>query len=153
MPGRGNPYNLINNALFTPEERSERARVAGRASAIARKQQGFVKKAAKLCLKMKIKDDLDADTIKILKDNNFDINDKLTVLTAGLSNLAAKAIKGDKTALDMLISYSGEKIEQMQKDEEIDIKRDTYLLSVDQNNQTPKDRNIHLKYVVDEVTA
>ncbi len=102
---------------------------------------------------MKIKDDLDADTIKILKDNNFDINDKLTVLTAGLSNLAAKAIKGDKTALDMLISYSGEKIEQMQKDEEIDIKRDTYLLSVDQNNQTPKDLNINLKYIVDEVTA
>ena len=41
---------------------------------------------------------------------------------------------------------------QKQKDEEIEIKRDSYLLSVDQNNKAPKDLNVTLKYVVDEVT-
>jgi hypothetical protein len=134
----------------TPEERRELATRAGKASGKSRGEKGVAIRAARIA--MSLMPAPTPEVTKALVDAGFDMSKPLTVLTVGMTQLALKASRGDANALGALVDFAGESYAQKQKDEEIEIKRDSYLLSVDQNNKAPKDLNVTLKYVVDEVT-
>ena len=149
MP-RGAPERLVPMSSRTPEERRELATRAGKASGKSRGEKGVAIRAARIA--MSLMPTPTPEVTKALVDAGFDMSKPLTVLTVGMTQLALKASRGDANALGALVDFAGESYAQKQKDEEIEIKRDSYLLSVDQNNKAPKDLNVTLKYVVDEVT-
>lgn len=149
MP-RGAPERLVPMSSRTPEERRELATRAGKASGKSRGEKGVAIRAARIA--MSLMPAPTPEVTKALVDAGFDMSKPLTVLTVGMTQLALKASRGDANALGALVDFAGESYAQKQKDEEIEIKRDSYLLSVDQNNKAPKDLNVTLKYVVDEVT-
>ena len=149
MP-RGAPERLVPMSSRTPEERRELATRAGKASGMSRGEKGVAIRAARIA--MSLMPAPTPEVTKALVDAGFDMSKPLTVLTVGMTQLALKASRGDANALGALVDFAGESYAQKQKDEEIEIKRDSYLLSVDQNNKAPKDLNVNLKYVVDEVT-
>lgn len=149
MP-RGAPERLVPMSSRSPEERRELATRAGKASGKSRGEKGVAIRAARIA--MSLMPAPTPEVTKALVDAGFDMSKPLTVLTVGMTQLALKASRGDANALGALVDFAGESYAQKQKDEEIEIKRDSYLLSVDQNNKAPKDLNVNLKYVVDEVT-
>jgi len=149
MP-RGAPERLVPMSSRTPEERRELATRAGKASGKSRGEKGVAIRAARIAMSLMPKPT--EEVTKALEAAGFDMSKPLTVLTVGMTQLALKASRGDANALGALVDFAGESYAQKQKDEEIEIKRDSYLLSVDQNNKAPKDLNVNLKYVVDEVT-
>jgi len=149
MP-RGAPERLVPMSSRTPEERRELATRAGKASGKSRGEKGVAIRAARIAMSLMPKPT--EEVTKALEAAGFDMSKPLTVLTVGMTQLALKASRGDANALGALVDFAGESYAQKQKDEEIEIKRDSYLLSVDQNNKAPKDLNVTLKYVVDEVT-
>lgn len=149
MP-RGAPERLVPMSSRTPEERRELATRAGKASGKSRGEKGVAIRAARIAMSLMPKPT--EEVTKALEAAGFDMSKPLTVLTVGMTQLALKASRGDANALSALVDFAGESYAQKQKDEEIEIKRDSYLLSVDQNNKAPKDLNVTLKYVVDEVT-
>jgi len=149
MP-RGAPERLVPMSSRSPEERRELATRAGKASGKSRGEKGVAIRAARIAMSLMPKPT--EEVTKALVDAGFDMSKPLTVLTVGMTQLALKASRGDANALGALVDFAGESYAQKQKDEEIEIKRDSYLLSVDQNNKAPKDLNVNLKYVVDEVT-
>lgn len=142
--------HLISMATKTPAERHAFGVMGGKASAKARHEKGIAIRAAQYALKL-APSIRNPEVLQDLTDHGFDVSSKLTVLTVAMTRLAAKAMAGDAGSLEALVNFAGEGYSQKQKDAEIEIKRQTLEAQLKESAQGPRDQNLNVKLIVDDV--
>lgn len=98
------------NARLTPEERSENASKAGKASVEARRRKRTMREAAELFLSLPVKDDeLKGRMVQLGIDAN-DVDNQMAVIVG----LTMKATSGDSKAAKVLAELLGEGQKQLE---------------------------------------
>lgn len=102
--GKGNIENLIKNSDLTPEERIEKARKAGKASAEARRRKKSMRESAELILKMDVVGDVNKENLK-----KFGIEEnEQNYQTAIIVRLVQRAlVEGDTSSIRLLAELTG----------------------------------------------
>lgn len=106
MPRYDGRANLVRPEDRTPEERREAARLAGKASAAARRKKGQMQRLARDVLNLTPR--IGAATRQVLDELGVDPDDEPTIALISLLAVAQNAMKGDIQALGTLTDYAGE---------------------------------------------
>lgn len=101
------------NARFTPEQRSENAKKANRASVKKRREKADLFRTMDMVMSKPV-----TGKPKELLESMGYTGDELSMETAILATLAVQAVKGDKKASEILLNYRLQMKENDRKDEE-----------------------------------